>query len=513
MAEPNRLKYSLLNSSVASLTQLATIVIKFIVQTVFIHELGLRYLGANGLFNNILMLLSFSELGLGSAIAFSMYRPLALGKQSEIRALLALYRKAYFYIALIVGLLGLAVLPFLHLLIRHNSLPNIRIYFCLFLANTVISYLFAYKRAILTADQKDYVNLTNQFIFASVQSVLQIIILLIWQNYFLFLIIQIICTLISNVTISRLVDRRYNYLEQLSNSTLPKKDLDTIVQNTIGLIGSQIGGIVVFGTDNLLISSFLGLLSVGLFANYTLVVNALTGILNKAVGAVTASLGNLTISESKSHVFQIFQRYIFINFTLTFFSSSLLASCLNPFIRVWIGQRYLLSELTVLIIIANFAINQMRQPLINFVAAYGLYSRIGWKSMIEALFNLLLSLFFIAVMRWGIAGTLLGTILSNLLINSWWEPSLVLKYGIQEKSLKYWWDYIGYMVVLTISVVLNFYMSETFIWRGFGGLLLTAFVSFVMDLVIFLLLFGRKKEFAFLWGLIRRPFARFRKTA
>ncbi|MHA5103004.1 oligosaccharide flippase family protein [Oenococcus oeni] len=504
MKESSRLQRSLLNSVVASLTQMATILMRFVVQTTFIHELGLRYLGVNGLFNNILTLLSFSELGLGSAIIFSMYRPLAEDQQDEIAALMSFYRKAYFFIAAIVSVLGLIILPFIGLLIKHGSVPYIRIYFCLFLANTIVSYLFAYKRSILTADQKDYVNLVNQFIFTLFQSIVQVVILLVWKNYFLFLIILVTCTFLSNLVISLQVDRRYPYLNNLSGVKLPKKDLDDIVQNTMGLIGSQIGGIIVFGTDNLLISSFLGLVSVGLYTNYSLITNALGGILNKAVGAATASLGNLTVNGSKEHVYQIFQRYVFLNFSLTFFVVSMLASCLGPFIKVWIGSRYLLSATTVFVIIINFAINQMRQPAGNFIAAYGLYRKIGWKSIIEAFFNLLLSVFFIAVLKFGIAGTLLGTILTNLLINSWWEPGLVLKYGIGKKLGPYFKDYLIYMLVLCLSLISNFYLSIVLDWRGFVGLFLIAVVSLTADIFIFVLLFWHKKEFVFLWELLMR---------
>ncbi|MHA5212062.1 lipopolysaccharide biosynthesis protein [Oenococcus oeni] len=505
MEEPSRLKNSILNSSVASLTQLATILAKFIVQTTFIHELALNYLGINGLFSNILMLLSFSELGLGSAIVFSMYRPLATDQRGEIAALLSFYRKAYFCIAATVSILGLIILPFIDLFIKNGSVPYIRIYFCLFLANTIVSYLFAYKRSVLTADQKDYVNLTNQFIFMLFQSIVQVAVLLVWKNYFLFLIIQVICTLLSNLVISMQVDSRYPYLKNLSKTRrLPKKDLDDIVHNTMGLIGSQIGGIVVFGTDNLLISSFLGLVSVGLYTNYSLITNALGGILNKAVGAVTASLGNLAVNGSKEHVYQIFQRYVFLNFALTFFIVSMLASCLDPFIKVWIGSRYLLSMTTVFVIIINFAINQMRQPALNFIAAYGLYRKIGWKSIIEALFNLLLSVFFIAVLKFGIAGTLLGTILTNVLINAWWEPGLVLKYAIGKKPGSYLEDYLTYMMVLCLSLTSNFYLSTVLDWHGFAGLFLIAAVSLTANIFIFVLLFWHKKEFAFLLELLMR---------
>lgn len=492
-----RLEYSVINSSVTLIIQVLTLLLKFLVQTIFIRTLGIDYLGINGLFTNILSLLSFAELGVGNAIVFSLYKPLAENNRDKISALMSVFRKSYNAIGFTIGILGIILLPFLHLFIKGNPVPNIKLLFVLFLLNSVFSYFFAYKRSLLIADQRGYVSSINQFIFSSIQYVVQIIVLMVLKQYALFLIIQIICTVASNFFIVRKVNSDYPFLNKKRNKKIEKKDKSILIKNIIGMIGSKIGGIAVYSTDNLIISAFLGIKWVGIYSNYSLIISSITNILNQVTNSITSSVGNLTTFENHKKEEDVFYKHFFINFFLAFFCANMLVNVLNPFILVWIGNKYLLSKLTVILIVLNFFIDQLRQTPLTFISSFGLFWQTKWKSILEALLNLVLSLFFLMVLHLGIDGIMLGTLSSNVLINLWWEPYLVYKYGLHRSQLVYYVKYFKY-VLFTFGVV--FITSNTLFFVPYTGIwhlvLIVMYIAFV-SLFTFFFCFYRTNEFKY----------------
>lgn len=494
----NRLKKSIINSSVASITQIATILIRFLVQTIFIHKLGIIYVGINGLFSNVLLILSFAELGIGSALVYAMYKPLSLGDRKNVIALMRLFKKAYLVIAIIVLIAGLSILPFLKLFIKNgNMISGIYIYYLLYLLNSVVSYLFTYKRSILTADQMEYVNNINQFLFLFIQSLLQLFILIILENYFMFLVVQLLCTALSNVFISLKVDKLYPYLKVKNKYKISHENMRNIINNVLGLMGSQFGGIIVFGTDNILISSFLGIISVGLYSNYSLIIQSITNIINKAVNSVIPSIGNLGVTSNRKSSYEAFKKYNFMNFMVVYFSSSYLISCLNPFIELWIGNRYLLPKYILFCIIINFIINQLRQSSLSYIGAFGLYRKVGWKSILEAIMNLASSLIFIIIFNMGLLGILLGNIFSNLIINFWWEPYVVYKYVFEKKVFVFYKRYLLYLLFIIMENTIILRLTTIINTDYLYSLLLNILITTVISLALFVICFNKSKEFIF----------------
>lgn len=204
---------SLKNTSYAMLTQILSLIFKFIIQTIFIKTLGAEYLGVNGLFTNVLQMLSLAELGIGSAITYNLYKPLANNNEKEIKAYMNFYKKAYNFIGLFILIIGLCITPFLKFFIKNQSqVDNLNLIYLLFLLNTVLSYFFAYKRSIIIADQKSFLDSQNLLIKTIIQTILQVLILIFTKNYILFLVIQIACTFFSNIFISRKANKLYPYL-------------------------------------------------------------------------------------------------------------------------------------------------------------------------------------------------------------------------------------------------------------------------------------------------------------
>ena len=194
MERKSRFNYSIINSIVGGSSQIISLLTGFILQTIFIKTLGATYLGVKGLFSNILSVLSFSELGIGTAITFSLYKPLAQDNKKQIAAIMRFFKHTYEVIGILVGVLGVILIPFINFF-THIRIPYLYIYYLLFLANTVISYFYTYERTLLNADQLNYINLTNQIVFKVIQVILQAVVLIVWNSFFWFLVIQLLCTL------------------------------------------------------------------------------------------------------------------------------------------------------------------------------------------------------------------------------------------------------------------------------------------------------------------------------
>ncbi len=495
----------MVNSSVSLGIQIITMLLKFVMQTILIHTLGVKYVGVNGLFSNVLSVLSFAELGLGSAITYSLYGQLAKHDNKKISAFLNFYRTAYHFIGITIGVIGLAIVPFLHYFIKGNTVPNIYILYILFLLNSVVSYFFAYKRSLLTADQKDYISSLNQFIFYLFQFLIQIFILLSLKNYILFLVVQVLCTILSNIRISYKVDKIYPFLREHEKEKLEKNDINILIRNSIELFGSKIGGIVLSSTDNILISSFIGLATVGMYSNYSLITSSVTTIVNKITSSTTPSLGNLAIDNDTEHAVNIFNIHLFINFVLTLLCSSLLFNLLNPFITLWIGKKYLLSSLTVFIICLNFSLSQLRQTAISFMYAYGTFRFQGLKSIIEAILNLGISIILIKTTDLGVGSVILGTIITTLLLSSWWENYQVFSKGFRMSVRPTLVKQYGYLILLIFVLLFNHYLTLPLnSTSSFLSFLILALTTVLFNIIVIIVLFHRTTEFKYLTNLMHR---------
>ena len=270
MIEKSRTSNSIRNIVVSVGCQLATLVLSFITRTLFIHILGTDYLGINGLFSNILSVMSLADLGFGTAIVYTLYRPLMENDQKQISAVINFYGKVYTIVAAIMLIVGVGIVPFLKYLVNlENELPFLHLYYILFLLDSVCSYLYVYKSAVLEADQKNYIVKTNRTVFLLITNVVKLIVLYCTRNYFSYLIVQIIGTLLSNISIYRIAEKKYPYLRN-SNEQLGKTEKKSIIDNVKSLFLYKIGGVILNSTDNILISAIVSTTVVGLYSNYSL---------------------------------------------------------------------------------------------------------------------------------------------------------------------------------------------------------------------------------------------------
>ncbi|AWF96586.1 lipopolysaccharide biosynthesis protein [Weissella cibaria] len=500
----SRTKKAVRNSMVGLITQLLTLILSFVMASVFVKTLGGEYLGANGLFSNVIAILSFSELGVGAAIAYSLYQPLHDGDMTRIAAIMAFFAKVYMCVGLLIIALSICILPFLDMFVKGNMIPNMGLYFFLFACNTAVSYFLSYKRTLLIADQKSYVTDTNNLWSKLLVAVFQIGFLF-FHNYLGFLIVQIVGTVVANLLINRKANQLYHDVFALKNTRMSASDLAIIKKSTMGIMGQKFGSIVVRDTNNLLVSSFAGLFITGIFTSYMTIFNGIQMIISQALNALIASIGNLTADNNSERLHTWLKRHIFLTWTIAYFSAVYLLSLITPFVRIWLGDNYRFSFLITLFLVLNFYISQTRMTFLSFVQAQGLFVKMGIKSMVEAVLNLILCLVFLFILKMGVLGIILGTTSVHILLNIWFEPRLVYKDGFGKRVPAGYFAVYGLKLTYTFGVgVLIYICAEMIFGSGIldfvGRTLFTTCVSIAMYLLVTI----KNDAFIFYWNYLKK---------
>lgn len=471
--------------------------LSFINRSVFVKHLSSEYLGLNGLFSNLLGFLALAELGVGSAINYALYRPLSKNDTDTVKAIMGLYKKFYVAIGTFILIAGLALTPFLSYLIKDvpDNIPYLALYYMLYVLNSAVSYFYTYKRSLIICDQKEYISYTTTTIQRIVTTILQILILVLSNNYTLYLIASIVCTVGENILISSIANRLYPFLKERKKSEIDKDIQKSIYSNIFALMIHKIGAAVVFSTDNIIISKFVGLHAVGLYSNYTLVVTSINNILGKAFNSITASAGNLIVESNPSHTKDVLYNILFANMWVYGFCSTCLLTLLEPFIGLWLGSDFLLSKDILFVVILNFYITGMRKTIWVFKDAGGIYKQDRIKPIIEALLNVVFSI--PLAIKIGVAGVLIGTILSTILFPFWYEARAFFKAqfrtGIREYVEKqvlyfFFWIIVG-CVNYTVCSILNQNDLHTFF--------IVLLVSIVVPNLFVLLFFRKSREFMY----------------
>ena len=334
---------SIKNAITAVVSNIVTILIGIVSQAIFIKTLGAEYLGINGLFTNIVSMLGIVELGIGSAIIYNLYEPIAKDDTEKIKSLMNFYKKSYRIIAVIVFIIGMMVIPFLKNIVGNVSIGiNIEFIYSLFIIDVVASYLLTYKRSILYANQKTYITNIVHIGYLIVMNTLQIVILLIAKKFIVYLIIKIICRILENVVITIIANRKYPYINEKNVKKIDKKTTKDIVKKVKGLIFHKVGSFVVLGTDNIIISKFLGVVTVGLYSNYNMIIQAVSNLFLQVFDSLTASVGNLLVENNCKKSYEIYKNMLMMNSILFTFATTEIICLIEPFIKVWIGEQYLL---------------------------------------------------------------------------------------------------------------------------------------------------------------------------
>lgn len=501
------------NISVSIGGQVLNIVLNFVCRTIFIHVLGETYLGVSGLFSNILTVLSLAELGIGDAIVYKMYKPVADNDTDRIKSFMSFYKHAYWIIGLIVFIIGCFLLPFLPLLIKGgDNIEHISLIYFLYIVNSSSSYFFAHKKLIIITDQKGYIDTINRYIFLTVQNVLQIIVLLLFGDFIIYLSIQIVMNLFANINIAKKANRLYPFIKEPA-SKLPNNERRDIFKQTSALVLHKVGGVVVSGTDNILISSMIGIVYVGLYSNYLSILSIPQALLAYFFSPLTASIGNLINTSEKEHINTTFDNLFFINFWLYgLFSICLFVLC-NIFIgKVWLDESYLLELTIVFFIVLNFYLTGMRQIVSSFKSASGLFWNDRFKPLIEALVNLVSSI--ILLKRFGLVGVIIGTTISSLTTTFWIEALVVYRNVLKKKASSFFLKYLQYFISTIAVGFVTWNLSLLVPVKGFFSFILCGALCLLVSNFGFWVLFHKSKEYkAVIFLYVRALFKKLRLFA
>lgn len=470
------------------------LVLSFVSRTVFIQTLGADYLGVNGLFSNVLSILSFAELGIGHAIIFSLYKPIAIGDRDKIASLMGLYKKCYRVIGIVIAVVGLGVTPFLGLIIKNKpDIPeNLILLYWLFLADTVISYFFVYKRSIIIADQKNYVALLISQVVSIAKVVAQITFLYLTHNFILYLLIQIGTTFLGNVITSIVADRMYPYLKEKA-PPLAKEERKGIFKNVRALAMYKFGSVVLNGTDNILVSALVGVREVGLVSNYMLFNTSCKTILTKVTEAFTASVGNLNAIGDEKKKYEVFNKLFLIVVWIYGFASVGLATVANPLIKVWLGEDYLLSQIVSIAIVSEFYFSGIQFAAYTYRTTLGYFVQSRFVPIWMAFLNIVLSILFC---KWiGLPGIFFATPISRICGTSIVDPYLIYTKTFHKTPFIYWAKYVGYtLIVFAIGILCNFVVEHIAV-NGWLGVIIQILVVTVIFNAVMLMIFCKTKVF------------------
>ncbi len=464
--------------------------INFINRSVFAQQLSQDYLGLQSLFSSVLTILSLAELGVGSAITYALYKPIAHDDTKQIAIIMAFFRKAYIAIGVVILVLGALLTPFITLIISGTpDINHLHLYFYLFVFNTGISYFFSYKAILITAYQREYVVNIVQYLALGVMSILQIAVLFLTQNYLIFLVVMIVSTVIQNVTLAYLADRSYPFLRQPVHDKLDRETFVSIRNNVGALVLHRVGGIATSPLTTVFISSFVGLGASALYYNYFMIESALERIFDKFFWAITPSMGNFAVLEGRQRAFDMFKTIFFLNAMIYAVVACGYICAVNALIPVWVGAQYLFPLSTTIILAVMIYTYGMRSAEQLFTSAYGLYWQSRYKPVAE--FAVFCVLGAIGAQFFGVNGVLLAGLVVRLVIATPIEAYMLFKHGFERSVWFFAKWYVIYAVATVVLIVPTFLLVQILPLEGWALFIASSIIGGAIPFIGFNLIFYR----------------------
>lgn len=416
----------------------------FIMRTVLLYTMGVQYVGLNSLFTAILSFLSLSELGIGSAMVYAMYKPIAEDDGDAICALLNLYRKLYRIIGVVILVLGTILFPFIPYLVSGEVPPDINLYvlYAFYLLNTVLSYfLYGYKQSLLLAHQRNDIISIRALIFRILMYTLQVLVLVLTKNYYLYVVMFLVYTIITNIANSVIVDKLFP--QYVCKGIVPSEQRHSIKTNVLSLVGGKLSTIMLNFSDNLMISMFFGLAMVAKFDNYYYIVSMLVGFFTIVYEALTGGLGNSIQLDSLEKNHNDFKVLSFINFWLVSWSSICVMCIIQPFIQLWVGKDLMFSNGIAILFALYLYVMQSEKIVLTYKDAAGIWRQDWLRPYIAILVNTAIDIIFIKQI--GIYGVVLSTII-GLAVSVPWSAHTLYKHLFKQSAKKYMLQYLGWFI-------------------------------------------------------------------
>ena len=500
-----REKNSILNIISNLFVIILQIVLAFVVRFIFVKVLNEQYLGVQGLFTNIISMLSLAELGIGTAISFILYKPLAEKDYNKVSVIVTFLRKVYIAIGIVVLISGIIITPFLKYLVTGYTMGNLNIIFIMYFITLAVEYFLTYPETLLSADQKHYKISFILIGYTLITNVLQIIVLLVTKNFLIYILADVVMKIIKAVAINLYIKRYYPEVNFYNKEKLEKKEKNVFIKNVKSLFLYKIGDYLINGTDNIIISKIIDISTVGIYSNYLSTITIFRNIMFNIINGVTASFGNLIIKEKEDVQENVFNIMNFITYIFCGFVFCCLIFLFNDFTKLLYGNNYVLGMMEVIIICLNFYIATMLLPLESVKSAAGLYYEDRYISLIQAAINVFISI--ILGLKIGLIGVLLGTFISYILTTVWERPIIIYKEIFKSNSIVYFKKYILQIFIIVFNILLDYLViTKLFTQVTILNFILKGITIFIVYVVTNIIIFIKSNELQYILKTIKDKF-------
>lgn len=500
----SRIKNSQRNIVYGFIGQFIKIFVKFALRTIVIYILGAVYLGLDGLFLNVISILSLAELGIGDAVCFALYKPITENDNEKINAYMLFYKRVYMIIGFVILILGCTLLPFLDCFVNFDYEVDVNYYliYILFLINSVSSYWFgAYRQVLFIANQQSYIiNKANNMIII-VNAVAQTAVLIVFKNYYFYLLVMILTGIMKNILLYTMSNKMFEYINTKPNTKLEKNEKKELLKNVYALTLTKISSTIYTSSDNLIISTFVGTVIVGYYSNYSYIVAAVTGFISILFSSVVAGVGNINAEHDEKHMHTVFKRLLFINFWIYGFCFICFWQLMSPFVNIWAGSEYVLSDQTVFVISLMFLIPGLNHTCTIYRAACGLFWQTRYRTMLTAIINIVTSVLLVG--KLGLTGVFLGTIISYLLTTFIVDPAVLYReiFKISQKEFYCW--YIKSLIIIIGTGIITKGLCNCIMADGIWGFAIQAAVCALFPNAVFCLLFRKDENFSYYRSVLK----------
>ncbi|WP_179354446.1 polysaccharide biosynthesis protein [Winogradskyella vidalii] len=495
----SRVSKSLKNAKVGVFFFILSIFVQFFSRKIFLDNLGDTFIGLETTLRSVLSFLNLAELGIGTAIGFTLYKPIFDKNHKEINKIIALLGVLYRKIGYVIFGVGVIISLFFPLMFAETPFSLTLIYFVFYtlLISVLLSYFVNYHISLLGADQKGYIVQQYFQTFTIIRVILQVVVALYLKNFYLYITLELVFSILYSIVVRYKIKQEYPWLIiNSAEKTEIIREYPDIIKKIKQVFFHKMSAFVKNGTDNLLIAALINLQSVAFFGNYQLIFVKLGGLVKMAFAGTGSAVGNLIAENDEKNIKKVLWELIAVQFFIAGFFSIIIYHLMDSVIALWVGKKYILSNTILLLMIANFFMVQISSPIERFKNAYGLYSD-TWAAAAEAIINLAISFVFGKI--YGIAGIMLGTLISMFLIVVLWKPYFLYKYGFKKSVFQYWKGLLPIILVFSVSAFSVNYLSR-FLYLDLENLTLIRWIIYAIQITLAVTLIYGTLLFLFIPG-------------
>jgi len=465
--------------------------------------MGLEYAGLDSLFLSVLKVLNLTELGVGTALTYAMYKPIAENDKEKVGAIMQYYKKCYRLIGIAVFTFGMMLMPFLKYIIKGNVPADINIYvlFVMYIMQNVISYnLFAYKNSLLVAHQRLDIGHKISIVLNTTIVVLQAIVILKFRNYYLYVVLSMLSVIMLNIL--QAFWSKKLFPEYKCGGLLAKDERKEIKKQITGLLFNKIGATVINSADTIVISSFLGLTVLACYDNYYYCLAALVSFLDIVLSSMTAGIGNSIVTESKEKNKNTFKNINFMYQWVVCCMAAMLMALYQPFIGIWVGKDKTFPFYIVVLLVIRFFAGRITQVTFMYKDALGMWWQDRYRPIVSAVLNLIINI--VLVNAVGISGVIISTFLCSIFVSTPWGNIVLFKNYFGNGLKHYFIDLIRVYLIGTLTIALSYKLTEWINADNVVGIIIKAIGCFISANVILFICNFRRKEFAYVKDKIMR---------